>query len=276
MAHGNASDLIALGLIIAAAQLTWLSSTLFEDVGPLKAAFSKPSPDLLILFKFAAGLLLSIGLMFSGVKWNPANGIMGGAACLITSLVTAYNAFKAGSDTFVPSFLYVYSVIFLLGCLHLNTPLLGAKNPVVKNLDPNTTNNHGNGSDKAFFLLFGASMLCFFYPEHLYTAYGPFKATFSARTTDLDTMVRFTACLMLCVGFMLSGVKWNPVNGKMGGFGCLVCAGSTAYNRFTADAGVFVPHLFYVYSAIMLGAGLNMMFFPSNAVVPKVPDMKTK
>ena len=28
---------------------------------------------------------------------------------------------------------------------------------------------------QVFFILFGVSMLCFFYPEHLYTEYGPIK-----------------------------------------------------------------------------------------------------
>ena len=102
------------------------------------------------------------------------------------------------------------------------------------------------------------------------------QATFSARSADLDTMVRFTACLMLTIGFMFSGIKWNPINGKMAGFGCLTCAGFTAYSKFTADAAVFVPNLFYVYSAILLLGGVNIMFFPSNAVVPKGAEMKSK
>jgi len=270
MAHGNASDFVAFSLIAAAVQLVWFLPTLFDDFylpfNTLKATFVTSSPDLELLSKFTAGLLLVIAFMFFSIKWNPGNGKMTGLACWICAGCSSWNMYQSDSNMFVPRLLYVYCAVLALGGVHT---FFFPSNPKVSDVmgKANTKNNHGNFSDKAFFALFAFSMLCYFYPDHLYQDYGPIKATFSTRTADLDTLVRFTAGLLFIVGMTFSGVKWNPVCGKLPGLGCFVCAGYIAYTKYIADAAVFVPGILYLYAAVLFLGGLHIFAFPSNPLV---------
>merc|ERR1719284_1752625 len=82
-------------------------------------------------------------------------------------------------------------------------------------------------------------------------------------------MIKLGACMLLVLGLMLSGVKWNPINGKMGGFGGFVAAGYTAFSTFKADSDTFVPRLFYVYAAVIFLGALHIFAFPSNPLTKK-------
>jgi hypothetical protein len=216
-----------------------------------------------MLMKFTAGLMFVLATMFSGISWNPINGKMSGFGIFICVGYTAWSTFQSDSNQFVPRLLYVYCAILLLGGLHI---FAFPSNPLVAKVigKSNTKNNHGNFSDQVFFGLFAVSMLWFFYPDHLYQDYGPLKATFTARTSDLDVLVRFTAGLLLAIGAVFSAVKWNPVNGKMAGLGCFICAGYTAFCKYSADAGEVKPNLFYAYAALLFLGGLHIFAFSSN------------
>eukprot|EP00931_Biecheleriopsis_adriatica_P101500 TRINITY_DN76621_c0_g1_i1.p1 TRINITY_DN76621_c0_g1~~TRINITY_DN76621_c0_g1_i1.p1 ORF type:complete len:299 (+),score=78.23 TRINITY_DN76621_c0_g1_i1:78-899(+) len=264
MAHGNFSDLVFLVLMAAVVQLLAFPDTLFQDLGPLKQQLRTKSRDLDAIIKLTGGLLLMIGLTFSGVKWNPINGKMAGIACFIAAGTTAYSNYKADADVFVPRLFYIYAAVIFLGGLHIfffpSNPLL-PKSPEVKN-------NHGNASDAvAFGLLLPASLLCYVYPEHLFQDFGPVKAQFTSKSADLSAMIKVVGGLLLIVAMMLSGVKWNPINGKMAGFGGFIAAGYTAYSTYKADGEAFVPKAFYLYAAAVFLGALHIFVFPSNPLL---------
>jgi len=269
MAHGNLSDMIFLALLVIVVQWFAFPATLFQDLGPLKAQFSAQSKDMDAIIKFGGGLLLMIGLTFSGVKWNPINGKMAGMGGFITAGFTAFSTFKGDSDVFVPRLFYIYSLTLFLGSLHI----FALPSNDLPPKSPETKNNHGNFSDGAALALIVSAALCVFYPEHLFQDLGPLKAQFSVKSNDLSAMIKFVGCLMLIIAMMFSGVKWNPKNGKMAGLGGIIAAGYTAFSTFKSDSDVFVPRLFYVYAGILLFGALHIFAFPSNRM-PAKPDAK--
>jgi len=298
MAHGNTSDLAFLGVLAVVIQLLAFPDSLYTDFGPLKAQFSTRSADLDIITTLAAGVLLTIGMTFSGVKWNPINGKMGGFAGFIAVGVTAYYSLKADDFVFVPRFFYLYLAVLLLGTVHIT---IFPSNPLVKTVDPNTKNNHGNMSDMVSVALVAASLLILFYPEHLFMDIGPLKAQFTATSyaqlehlsmdvgplkaqftatsaaqlKDLAFMNRFVGLIMLMWALILSGVKWNPINGKMAGVGGSFCSGYTTLSLFKKDKGVFVPQLIYVYALLIFLSALHIFVFPSNPL-PTKPEGNDK
>eukprot|EP00927_Polykrikos_kofoidii_P036668 TRINITY_DN3094_c0_g1_i3.p1 TRINITY_DN3094_c0_g1~~TRINITY_DN3094_c0_g1_i3.p1 ORF type:complete len:271 (-),score=42.86 TRINITY_DN3094_c0_g1_i3:150-962(-) len=265
MAHGNASDMVFFALVAIVVQWFAYPATLFEDIGPLKAQFTAQTTDMNTAIKFGGGLLLAHGLTLSGVSWNPKNGKMAGFGGFIVAGHTAYSTFKADSDVFVPRLFYVYAAVIFLGALHV---FLFPSNPSPPKT-PESKNNHGNASDFAFFALLGASTACIFYPEHLFQDIGPLKAQFNKQSADLAAMIKFVGGMMLMMGLTLSGVKWNPINGKMAGIGGFICSGYTAYSVFKADNDVFVPRVFYLYAAIIFFGALHIFAFPSNPLIAK-------
>jgi len=264
MGHGNTSDLVFLGLLGIAVQLCFFPAKLYEDLGPLKAQFSAKGADMDAIIKFSGVLLFMLGLTFSGVKWNPINGKGAGLGGLLAIGYLLYGSTKAcfevGSDTVVLRPLLICVVVIAVGLFHIG---ILPSNPLPPKT-PETKNNHGNSSDLVALLLIAASLACFFYPDHLFMDIGPLKAQFSIQTGDLAVMIKFVACLLLILSLMLSGVKWNPINGKMAGLGGFIAAGSTAYATFKADSDVFVPRIFYIYASIIFLAALHIAIFPSN------------
>lgn len=274
MAHGNLSDMVFFALLAIVVQWFAFPHTLFQDVGPLKAQFSSTSADMEALIKFGGGLLLMIAMTFSGVSWNPINGKMAGMAIFIATGYTAYSTFRADSDVFVPRFFYIYAAVLFVGGLHI---CVFPSNPLPKKT-PETKNNHGNYSDIVALGLIAASLLCYFYPDHLFEDMGPVKAQFSTKTksADLSAMIKFVAGLMLIIALMLSGIKWNPINGKMAGMGGFIASGYTAFSTFKSDLDVFVPHLFYVYAGLIFLGALHIFAFPSNPKIAKDNDKESK
>jgi len=208
-------------------------------------------------------------MTFSGVSWNPINGKMGGFGGFLVAGHTVYSTFKADSDVFVPRLFYIYAAVIFFGALHI---FAFPSNPLPPKT-PETKNNHGNVGDAVALCLIIAAAFCTFYPDHLFEDFGPFKAQFSTKSADLSAMIKFIGGLMLMLGLMISGVKWNPINGKMAGFGGFIAAGYTAYSTFQADSSAFVPRLFYVYAMVIFVGALHVFAFPSNPKLPK-PDSK--
>lgn len=270
MAHGNTSDLVWLLLVAVVVQWWGFPDTLYQDLGPFKAQFTTKSADMNALIKLGAGLLLTQANAFSGVRWNPINGKMAGLGGFIAVGCTVYTQFKADKDAFVPRLFYVYAAVLLLGALHI---FAFPSNPLPEKTK-DTKNNHGNASDAFALGLIGSALACFFYPDHLFQDVGPLKSQLSAQTADVSAMVKFVAGLFLMLGLTFSGVKWNPINGKMAGLAGFIAAGYTAYFNFKADGGHFVPRLFYVHAAILFLGALHIFFFPSNPLLTKPADDK--
>ena len=103
-----------------------------------------------------------------------------------------------------------------------------------------------------------------FYPALYFQDLGPVKASFSTKQphrAELEDLLSFCGGLLLTVGMIFSGVKWNPVNGKMAGIGCFVSAALALY----VGAGSF----FYSCAAVLMLGGLHIFVFPSNPVPAK-------
>jgi len=268
MAHGNLSDLVFLALLAVVGQFFACPHTLFQDVGPFKAQFKAQSADMTAMIKLAGGLLLIIGMMLSSVKWNPINGKMAGFGAFTSLGYTLYSLFQL-DGAFVPRLLYAYIGVVLLGALHI---FAMPSNPLPKKT-PETKNNHGNFSDVIALSLLMVSLLMFFYPKHLYEDFGPFKAQLKSESPDLTILTKFVASLFLIVALMFSGVKWNPINGKLSGLGGFIAAGYTGYSSYVADGETIVPRLFYIYAVVLFLGALHIFAFPSNPVTPK-PEKK--
>jgi len=262
MAHGNMSDICALALIAAAVQCVWWKDMFTQDLGPIKATFAKASPELDRLTSLAGGLLFCIGMTFSGVKWNPANGKMAGIGCFLAALwCTIYPQFVAGT---LPTLTTVYAAVVFLGGLHI---FAFPSNPLPPKIEGVTKNNHGNMSDKVAMFLIGVSVLMIWYQDPLFNNIGPMKADFTSRSADVASMIKFCGGLLFTIAMMFSGIKWNPANGKMAGIALFVTSVGTAYGTFNADGGAVVPRLMYVYAAALFVGGLHVFAFPSNPIV---------
>lgn len=267
MAHGNVSDLIFLCLLAIAVQLFAFPDTLFQDFGPFKAQFSEKNADMDLIIKLASGLIFMIGATFSGVKWNPKNGKMAGLSGFIAAAYTAYSTFMASGGL---QLFYVYALVLFLGALHIfkfpSNPLPPANENV------KVQNNHGNFSDVIACLLLIFSLLCFFYPAYLFQDYGPLKAQFSTQSPDLSLAIKFVACLLLMIGFTFSGIKWNPINGKMAGIGGFLASFYAAFSNFKADSDAFVFHIFYIWAVIIFAGAVHIFVFPANPLPAKSSD----
>jgi len=276
MAPGNMSDICALALIAAAVQCVWFKDMFYNDLGPIKATFDKASPELDRLTSLAGGLLFCIGMTFSGVKWNPANGKMAGIGCFIAALwCTIYPQYIAGT---LPTLTTVYAAVVFLGGLHI---FAFPSNPLTPKVEGVSKNNHGNMSDKVAMFLIGVSVLMIWYQAPLFNDIGPIKADFkfdpldkTSGSANVASMIKFCGGLLFTIAMMFSGIKWNPVNGKMAGIALFVTSVGTAYGTFNADGGAVVPRLMYAYAAALFIGGLHVFAFPSNPLPPKSDTKK--
>lgn len=243
MAHGNVSDLAFLLLLIGAIQTWALPDLLFSS-----AVSADPGANALL--KFSGGLAFTLGLTFSGVKWNPINGKMGA----VGGFFAIINAVVLGART-GHIFFYAFAAMLLIGIVHIGA---FPSNPLVPK-GPTNVNNHGNVSDIVALVLLVGSLTCFFYQAPYFADMGPLKASFSA-TPDTEALLSYCGGLMLTLGMILSGVKWNPINGKMACIGYFTTAGIGVY---------FGGAFFYVYAAVLAVAGVHVGIFPSNPLPPK-------
>lgn len=121
---------------------------------------------------------------------------------------------------------------------------------------------HGDFSDIAALILIAGGLQQMFVPH--FAGIGPLKGNFDSSSPELASLIHFCGGFMLTVGFMLTTVRWNPINGKLSGLGCLSCGINMAYTAFkTLDGGVFVPRLCYVYAGVMALAGLHIALNPN-------------
>merc|ERR1712196_636907 len=81
---------------------------------------------------------------------------------------------------------------------------------------------HGNASDVAFSLLLIGAIVSFVKPELL------FEPSFPLQDDEVRGLVTLSGGLAFQLGMTFSGVKWNPTNGKMGGFGAFFAMANAA------------------------------------------------
>lgn len=136
---------------------------------------------------------------------------------------------------------------------------------------------HGDFSDIAALVLIAGGMQHIFKPEYFTQDIGPIKACFDTITPELVTVLKMYGGFMVIIGCMLFTVRWNPINGKLGGIALIGTAINIAMTTMNdIDGGVFVPRLFYVYAAVMVLAGVHTCVFCNPAIKTVDEDTKKK
>merc|ERR1711920_811270 len=102
------------------------------------------------------------------------------------------------------------------------------------------------------------------WPAHLFQDFGPIKALYTEESPELSLLIKFVGCLMLMLGFMFWGIKWDPINGKLSGLGCIIISGSLCYNTWAADDRSIVPNITWLWSLVFFMGACHIMCFPSN------------
>lgn len=131
---------------------------------------------------------------------------------------------------------------------------------------------HGNFSDFVFLSLLAIAIQCFAFPNLLFDDQGPWTA--DKNTADTSMATSLVGSLFLVVGAMFSGIKWNPLNGKVAGFGAFIAAIVTAVSTFQGDSNAFVLRPFYLYALVLLAGAVHIFRYPSNEVPPKTEATK--
>ena len=124
---------------------------------------------------------------------------------------------------------------------------------------------HGDFSDIGGLFCFGAGLASIFSPEFLTKELGPLKGTFDGPLTNEHKVgIQMTGGLLMTLGAMFFSVRWNPVNGKLGGLMAIIAGVNTAGATFgTLDNSSFVPRTSYITSAVLVLTGLHLMFNPN-------------
>jgi hypothetical protein len=169
MAHGNVSDLVFLFLLVGSIQ-TWAAPGFL-----FKATFPVADPKVGALISFTGGLAFLLGMTFSGIKWNPINGKMGGFG----AFCAAANAAVLGVRT-ENVFFFAFAAVLIFGATHIFA--FPSNPPVPKG--PENKNNHGNASDLIALLLLAGSIPCIFYPSLYFQDIGPVKASFTSEDKE--------------------------------------------------------------------------------------------
>merc|ERR1719277_943842 len=117
MAHGNASDVVFCLLVISAIHIGFFRGQLFDR-------YSGKNADTDLAMTFIAAHFLTMGLIFSTVKWNPANGKGSGLGAFIAGLTMIWNAifgsFISSGDNGLNNLLFfIYAAVMLGGGVHI-------------------------------------------------------------------------------------------------------------------------------------------------------------
>jgi len=121
---------------------------------------------------------------------------------------------------------------------------------------------HGNVSDGVFLAALVMSICAYWAPSAL------MLSSSEVLSTEESALIKFSGGTTLMLGFVFSGVKWNPVNGLMAGIGCFLHTANCVYLGLTTGLLGF-----YASAAVLIG-GIHIFFFPSNPKTPKTPETK--
>merc|ERR1711998_121237 len=119
---------------------------------------------------------------------------------------------------------------------------------------------HGNTSDLVFLALLVGAIQSWAAPGLLFS---------SALDSSASTLVKFSGGLVFALGMAFSGIKWNPINGKLAALGGFCAVANSVI------LGASTGHLFfYAFAAVIIVGVVHIGVFPSNPPVPKGPENK--
>jgi len=128
---------------------------------------------------------------------------------------------------------------------------------------------HGNFSDLIFLALLVIAIQLLAFQDSLITGSGALID--DNNNSDTSILMSCAGALFIMIGTMFSGVKWDAINGKLAGIGCLAGFLGISYCTYDLDGGL-VPNFLYVHALVLLAGGIHIFFFPSNAV-PERPEL---
>jgi len=117
---------------------------------------------------------------------------------------------------------------------------------------------HGDFSDMAALGCLIGGFQSVLYPEFHFQSFMGGKNL--KMTDEMEMMCSMVGGFMIVLGCMLFTVRWNTINGKMSGLACIGNGMNMAYRIFALDDKEFVFRPFYGYAALLVLAGLHMMF----------------
>merc|ERR1712032_385072 len=123
---------------------------------------------------------------------------------------------------------------------------------------------HGDFSDLAALSFVGLGVQHIFFPNLHLAELPPFKPVFDTKTLapEMEALIKIMGGFVMILGFMLFTVRWNTINGKLSGLGCILCGANIAYTFFKmVDKEKFVLRPPYAVAGLLALTGLKLMFF---------------
>jgi hypothetical protein len=119
---------------------------------------------------------------------------------------------------------------------------------------------HGDFSDYAAFFCLGNGLASIFAPQVYFQQLGPLKPFFdNAATAEATAALKFSGGLLMFMGLVLFVNRWNTLNGKAGGLGCLIASVNCASIAWGMD-GAFVPRGWHIHAVVFLLGFLHLSF----------------
>ena len=92
----------------------------YQEFGPIKPMFEGSlTPESSALISFTGTLLLFIGVVSYGVRWNTINSITATLGYSIAAVNSLYIAYQMDGSSFVLRGWHVIAVMYVLGALHM-------------------------------------------------------------------------------------------------------------------------------------------------------------
>eukprot|EP00440_Ansanella_granifera_P004490 gb/GFBE01004868.1/.p1 GENE.gb/GFBE01004868.1/~~gb/GFBE01004868.1/.p1 ORF type:complete len:141 (+),score=40.89 gb/GFBE01004868.1/:1-423(+) len=122
---------------------------------------------------------------------------------------------------------------------------------------------HGDFSDLAALSFIGLGVQHVFYPHLHFDAFPPFQPVFDAKLTpEIEALIKIVGGLLGLLGFILFTVRWNTINGKLSGLGCILLGALISHTFYKLlDKEAFVLRPPYVVAGLLVLTGLKLMFF---------------
>jgi len=132
---------------------------------------------------------------------------------------------------------------------------------------------HGGFNDLFAITLLAAGVVSSYYPSYFFEDLGPFKGLAPSRANGAESLMVVQGSILMALGFTVSTVRWNRLNGTMAFMGLVAASSVMALTTFQSDDGQFVPRLSYAIAAVLFITGVQVRFF-SNDAPPKTPNTK--